>query len=70
MGIFFQWYNQMGAAGGWRHGLNASIGNYNAPFSYLMVAVMALPGPLLLRMKAVFLLGDSYRVAPSDDSVR
>jgi Gpi18-like mannosyltransferase len=55
--IFFQWYDQLKAAGGW-HGLDHSIGNYNAPFSYLLVLVMHLPGPLILRMKAVFLAGD------------
>jgi Gpi18-like mannosyltransferase len=57
MVIFFQWYDQLKAAGGWR-GLDLSIGNYNAPFSYLLVLVMHLPGPLILRMKAVFLVGD------------
>ena len=57
MNIFFQWYNQLKAAGGWR-GLDTSIGNYNAPFSYLLVLVMHLPGPLILKMKAVFVTGD------------
>jgi Gpi18-like mannosyltransferase len=57
MNIFFQWYNQLKAAGGWR-GLDQPIGNYNAPFSYLLVLVMHLPGPLILKMKAVFVTGD------------
>jgi Gpi18-like mannosyltransferase len=65
--IFFQWYDRLRAAGGWR-GLDLSIGNYNAPFSYLLVLAMHLPGPLILRMKLIFLVGDvvlayfTYRV--------
>jgi Gpi18-like mannosyltransferase len=57
MMIFFHWYYQLRAAGGWR-GLDLPIGNYNAPFSYLLELVLQLPGPLILRMKLVFLIGD------------
>jgi hypothetical protein len=39
MNIFFQWYNQLKAAGGWR-GLDTEIGNYNAPFLYLLAVVL------------------------------
>ncbi len=68
MNIFFQWYNQLKAAGGWR-GLDTEIGNYNAPFLYLLTLVIYLPGPLILKIKAVFVLFDvllgffAYRTA-------
>jgi Gpi18-like mannosyltransferase len=57
MNIFFQWYNQLKAADGWR-GIGAPIGNYNAPFIYLLAVVIYLPGPLILKMKAVFVVFD------------
>jgi Gpi18-like mannosyltransferase len=66
MHIFFQWYYQLREAG-WR-GLGTEIGNYNAPFIYLLGVVGVLPGPLLVKMKAVFVLFDavlaffSYRI--------
>jgi Gpi18-like mannosyltransferase len=57
MNIFFQWYAQLRAAGGWR-GIGTEIGNYNAPFVYLMAVVMYLPGPLILKLKAAFVVFD------------
>jgi len=67
MNIFFQWYNQMKANGGLQ-GLGTEIGNYNAPFLYCLWAVMHLPGPLILKIKAVWCVFDvllavfAYRV--------
>ncbi len=57
MNIFFQWYNQLKAAGGWR-GLDTEIGNYNAPFLYLLALAVYLPGPLILKLKAIFIVFD------------
>lgn len=57
MNIFFQWYNQMKANGGLQ-GLGTEIGNYNAPFLYCLWAVMHLPGPLILKIKAVWCVFD------------
>ncbi|WP_030436003.1 DUF2029 domain-containing protein [Actinoplanes subtropicus] len=55
--IFMQWVDQMRAAGGWR-GIGQQIGNYNAPFLYLLAAVIYLPGSLLVKIKAIFVLFD------------
>jgi Gpi18-like mannosyltransferase len=57
MEIFFQWYHQLKAAGGWR-GIDQEIGNYNAPFSYIMALITLLPGPLILKFKAIFVVFD------------
>jgi Gpi18-like mannosyltransferase len=57
MNIFFQWYQQVRHAGGWR-GIGSEIGNYNAPFLYLLAIVIYLPGPLILKIKAIFVLFD------------
>ncbi len=67
MNIFFQWYHQLGRAGGWR-GIGAEVGNYNAPFLYLLAFSHYLPGPLIFKIKAMFVLFDvvlaffSYRI--------
>jgi Gpi18-like mannosyltransferase len=67
MNIFFQWYHQLGRAGGWR-GIGAEVGNYNAPFLYLLAFTHYLPGPLIFKIKAMFVLFDvvlaffSYRI--------
>lgn len=68
MGIFFQWYHQLRQAGGW-HGIGAEVGNYNAPFLYLLAFTIYLPGPLILKIKAIFVVFDvllaffAYRIA-------
>ncbi len=49
MTIFFQWYHQLRNAGGWR-GIGAEVGNYNAPFIYLLATTIYLPGPLILKI--------------------
>lgn len=67
MNIFFQWYHQLRHAGGWR-GIGAEVGNYNAPFLYLLAFTIYLPGPLILKIKAMWVLFDvvlaffSYRI--------
>src|SRR4051812_10921667 len=55
--IFFEWVQQMRAAGVW-HGIGRPIGNYNAPFLYLLTIVIYLPGPFLLKIKAIFVVFD------------
>jgi Gpi18-like mannosyltransferase len=57
MTIFYQWAGQMKAAGGWR-GIGDEIGNYNAPFLYLLAIAISVPGPLILKLKAIFVLFD------------
>jgi Gpi18-like mannosyltransferase len=57
MRIFFQWYGRLKAAGGWR-GLGQEIGNYNAPFLYLLTLAVYLPGPLILKIKAIWVVFD------------
>ena len=53
MKIFFAWYAQLERAGGWR-GLGAEIGNYNAPYMYLLYIAAKLPGSLLIGIKVVY----------------
>nr|WP_221378668.1 glycosyltransferase 87 family protein [Actinoplanes polyasparticus] len=57
MRIFFSWYRQLREAGGWR-GLGTEVGNYNAPFLYLLAFTIYLPGPLLLKIKAMWVVFD------------
>ena len=60
MNIFFQWYQQLRHAGGWR-GIGSEVGNYNAPFLYLLAITIYLPGPLILKIKAIFVIFDVVR---------
>ena len=55
--VFFRWYHELGAAGGIR-GLDRQIGNYNAPYVYLLLLTTYLPGPLILKIKAVYVVFD------------
>ncbi|MBU2662275.1 DUF2029 domain-containing protein [Actinoplanes bogorensis] len=57
MRIFFKWYHQLGSVGDWR-ALGADVGNYNAPFVYLLAFLHLVPGPLLFKIKALFVLFD------------
>lgn len=57
MVIFEAWYHQLSAAGGWR-GLSKEIGNYNAPFLYLLTLTLYLPGALMVKIKAVWMIFD------------
>jgi Gpi18-like mannosyltransferase len=53
MYIFQVWYDKLRAAGGWR-GLGKEIGNYNAPFLYLLWFSSFLPGSLIIKIKLVW----------------
>jgi Gpi18-like mannosyltransferase len=55
--IFSSWYHQLLVAGRWR-GLDAQIGNYNAPFLYVLVVATYLPGSTALKLKFGFMLFD------------
>ncbi|WP_250001665.1 glycosyltransferase 87 family protein [Actinoplanes sp. M2I2] len=57
MSIFFSWYRELRQAGGWR-GLDTEVGNYNAPFLYLLAFTTYLPGPLIFKIKAMWVLFD------------
>ncbi|MEU8661537.1 glycosyltransferase 87 family protein [Actinoplanes philippinensis] len=57
MRIFFEWHEQLERAGGWR-GLGEAIGNYNAPYLYLLWFASVLPVPLLIGIKLVHAVFD------------
>ncbi len=57
MRIFYVWYGKLDAAGGFP-GLKQEIGNYNAPFLYLLAFLTYLPGSVILKIKATWLLFD------------
>jgi Gpi18-like mannosyltransferase len=57
MRIFYAWSEQLRAAGGWR-GLDQEIGNYNAPFLYLLALTLYLPGATLIKIKLVWVVFD------------
>ncbi|MEV4282722.1 glycosyltransferase 87 family protein [Actinoplanes xinjiangensis] len=57
MQIFFRWHDQLQQAGGWR-GLGEAIGNYNAPYMYLLWFASVLPVPLLIGIKMVYAVFD------------
>lgn len=68
MAIFNMWYHQVAAVGPW-HGIGDEIGNYNAPFVYLLAVLIYVPGPVVFKIKAVFVLFDvvlavfTYKIA-------
>lgn len=47
------WAHRLVAGGGWG-GLSERIGNYNAPYLYLLLLATYLPGPLIIKMKLVW----------------
>ncbi|WP_433791722.1 glycosyltransferase 87 family protein [Actinoplanes sp. CA-252034] len=57
MQIFFEWHDRLERAGGWR-GLGEAIGNYNAPYMYLLWFASVLPVPLLIGIKLVYAVFD------------
>jgi Gpi18-like mannosyltransferase len=57
MVIFEGWYQHLVERGGWR-GLGTVDGNYNAPFLYVLALAMLVPGPVILKIKAVFIAFD------------
>lgn len=57
MGIFFDWYHVFLVNGRW-HGLSLPVGNYNAPFLYLLDGSTFLPFSPLANIKLVFVAFD------------
>jgi Gpi18-like mannosyltransferase len=57
MAIFEMWYHQVAAVGPW-HGVGDEIGNYNAPFVYLLAILIYVPGALVVKLKAAFVVFD------------
>ncbi|MFG1609763.1 glycosyltransferase 87 family protein [Actinoplanes sp. NPDC049265] len=57
MRTFFAWYADLTEAGVW-HGLGEEIGNYNAPFLYLLALTSVLPGAMVLKVKLVWVAFD------------
>ena len=55
--IFSSWYHQI-AVGGHYKALDTQIGNYNAPFLYLLVVASYLPGPTAIKLKLIFMMFD------------
>ncbi|WP_189336788.1 hypothetical protein [Actinoplanes ianthinogenes] len=53
MRIFVVWYQKLQASGGWS-GLGEEIGNYNAPFLYLLQFSSVLPGAVIFKIKMVY----------------
>jgi Gpi18-like mannosyltransferase len=58
MRIFFVWSEKLRAAGGFG-GLDQEIGNYNAPFLYLLALTLYLPGAMVLKIKLVWVIFDA-----------
>lgn len=61
MGVFHQWSNELLAHGRF-HGLKYEIGNYNAPFLYLLSLSTLLPFSMISDIKLVFVLFDALLV--------
>jgi Gpi18-like mannosyltransferase len=61
MRIFYVWYGKLDAAGGFA-GLKLEIGNYNAPFLYLLAVLTYLPGSVILKIKAVWFVFDALLI--------
>lgn len=55
--IFSSWYHQI-VVGGHYRALDAQIGNYNAPFLYLLVVASYLPGATAIKLKLIFMMFD------------
>ncbi|SHN48062.1 glycosyltransferase 87 family protein [Cryptosporangium aurantiacum] len=53
MQVFFDWYAHLQ-----EHGWDSAVGNYNAPFLYLLMLAGWLPGELLFNLKAIFVVFD------------
>jgi Gpi18-like mannosyltransferase len=56
--VFLRWYGQLRDAGGVR-GLGKQVGNYNAPYLYLLVLTTYLPGVAMLKIKAMYVAFDA-----------
>ncbi|WP_344650952.1 hypothetical protein [Cryptosporangium japonicum] len=51
--VFGEWYDQLQ-----REGLKAPVGNYNAPFLYLLEIASWFPGATLMKIKLIFVVFD------------
>jgi Gpi18-like mannosyltransferase len=56
--VFLRWYGQLQDAGG-VHGLSRQIGNYNAPYLYLLLLTTWLPGIAMFKIKAMYAVFDA-----------
>jgi Gpi18-like mannosyltransferase len=56
--VFLRWYRQLQETGG-VHGLKNQVGNYNAPYLYLLVLTTYLPGNAMLKIKVLYTAFDA-----------
>jgi hypothetical protein len=59
--VFTAWYDELWAHGGLA-GLREPVGNYNAPFLYLLLIAGCLPGSTLIKIKVMFIVFDALAV--------
>ncbi len=67
MALLIDWYNQLANAGGVA-GLANEVGNYNAPFLYLLLVATWIPGPPIFAIKLVFVVFDVVSASTSTGS--
>ena len=58
MRTFVEWYTALDGFGG----LKQQIGNYNAPFLYLLAGLAYLPGPAIIKIKMLWVVFDALLV--------
>jgi Gpi18-like mannosyltransferase len=56
--VFIRWYHELDD-GGRISALDRQIGNYNAPYLYLLMLTTYLPGAVILKIKAVYAVFDA-----------
>jgi Gpi18-like mannosyltransferase len=56
--VFIRWYHQLEEHGR-VHALSRQVGNYNAPYLYLLVLTTYLPGAVILKIKAIYVVFDA-----------
>jgi Gpi18-like mannosyltransferase len=56
--VFIRWYHELDDGGRIR-ALNRQIGNYNAPYLYLLVLTTYLPGAVLVKIKTAYAVFDA-----------
>jgi Gpi18-like mannosyltransferase len=56
--VFIRWYHQLDDAGG-VSGLDRQIGNYNAPYLYLLALTTYLPGAVIFKIKITYAVFDA-----------
>ena len=55
--IFVDWYTKMSSIGVWRS-LGVEVGNYNAPFLYVLAFAHYLPGAIIIKIKTAWMIFD------------